>query len=428
MSTKENEPQNDYVKSLYDSSIEPKIATMLKKYINAEYYTFSDHVTLPKIFKNIENTNAYKAFAQNYEPFLMSIEPTVNELIRKRIQWFDLQRRINIVEYDFVVYEKKSYYPILFIEINGQTHLEKKQKIIDKFKRSLSEEYDIPMISLELFNSEDDFEIEQALKRELKNKTHFRNCPKYCYKCKQRMIEKKITSMNSTKIEYEYQCPNNCKNKNSQDIHVTKEYFKFPFNLKPDTDAESAITVRKYIYLLEGKYYCGNSKCKGTPFISLGIKDSEEPNKISVYEIDVSKANKDKKKQIQFIKEALPQEIWEYIDKNYLQQKYIPTFYQNLFDCNHCKQQVTAPTSIYKNIVDFTGTPHSLPKKRGLFNIPKSETPKPYSELRVMAYPLSEELKLDENWIKDQDIVYPLDKMVILESADGICYNDISQK
>lgn len=235
MSTKVNEPQNKDFKQLYDSSIESKIAAILKKYINAEYYTFSDHVTLPKIFKGIEAKKAYEIFKEDYKPYLekpdATDKSTLEDSIIQQIQRLDLQKRIDMMEYDFVVYEKKSYYPILFIEINGQTHLEKKQKIIDKFKRSLSEEYDIPMISLELFNSEDDHKIEQALKRELNNKTHFRNCPIYCYKCKQRMIEGKITSTNNPKIEYEYQCPNKCKNKNKQNIHVTKEYFKFPFNL-----------------------------------------------------------------------------------------------------------------------------------------------------------------------------------------------------
>lgn len=39
-----------------------------------------------------------------------------------------------------------------------------------------------------------------------------------------------------------------------------------------------------------------------------------------------------------------------------------------------------------------------MPKKKGILNIIKSETPKPYSKLRVIAYPLTEDVKL--NWSK----------------------------
>lgn len=107
----------------------------------------------------------------------------------------------------FVIFTKEFHMPVLFLEVNGGTHLTIPGKVImDSFKLALSQSKSIPLIRIPLYKSYTEEEIHAMLQQVLSEINIRKALPAYCPQCGNRL---KTLTNKQTKA-YFYIC-NKCK-------------------------------------------------------------------------------------------------------------------------------------------------------------------------------------------------------------------------
>ncbi|MCM1144602.1 MAG: DUF2726 domain-containing protein [Blautia sp.] len=155
---------------LWDSDAEQIVFECLQRFIDFEKFYIVPHILVSEVIKNFRK---YEQFENMYNKYC--------ELVNK--PGFS-NRHFELMHFDFVVYSKADYFPVLIVEADGQNHKTKQNVMyFDKFKNYIAEQYDIPLVRLELYHA--DIDIEAELKKRLENenlKDAF-NYPIYCWRC-----------------------------------------------------------------------------------------------------------------------------------------------------------------------------------------------------------------------------------------------------
>lgn len=215
---------NTDVLSRWDSPAEKLIFSLLKKYINTDYYSISTHVNLDRVFPALHRIHS---FEKEYYDFCA----IMNRLHMQESVHFDK------MHFDFVIYENRNDYPILIIEVNGKQHISSStKKHIDQFKNFISYKYDIPLRTLELYNSYPNEVVDTLLCILLNNASIAGNYSVYC-KCGTKLEYKSAAhEINGHKeIKYYYRCCN-CKKSNGKpltyNLSEIPSFFNIPFTIK----------------------------------------------------------------------------------------------------------------------------------------------------------------------------------------------------
>ncbi len=158
-------------RKLWDSDAEKIIFESLHTIINTDDFLIFPHMSVSAVFKDF---GKYEDFKKIYVRF--SDE-----------KWLD--NHFELTHFDFVIYNKSDYFPVLIIEADGAHHKTRPAVIhFDKFKNHLAEKNDIPLIRLELHNPDMDIEAELLKKLKAKNLNDPYNYPIYCWKCGKKFL------------------------------------------------------------------------------------------------------------------------------------------------------------------------------------------------------------------------------------------------
>lgn len=161
--------------SLWDSKAEQEVFKYLQGMINAEYFYIFPHMPISEVFKNFRK---YETFKDTYVKYC----ELVNDMTY-------VERHFELSHFDFTIYSRSGYFPVLIIEADGSRHKTNPSVIFfDKFKEYIALQYEVPFVRLELYNRDTD--IEQELKNKLKGK-NLRdpfNYPIYCWRCGQKFM------------------------------------------------------------------------------------------------------------------------------------------------------------------------------------------------------------------------------------------------
>lgn len=171
MNTDKNTKEEIIHRSLWDSEAEKVIFECLQTFINTDSFFIFPHMSVSTVFKDF---GKYEDYKEIYIKF--SDEKWQNT-------------HFELAHFDFVIYNKSDYFPVLIIEADGAHHKTRPSVIhFDKFKNHLAEKYDIPLVRLELHNP--DIDIEEELKRRLKDKNlnDPYNYPIYCRDCGKKLL------------------------------------------------------------------------------------------------------------------------------------------------------------------------------------------------------------------------------------------------
>lgn len=98
-------------------------------------------------------------------------------------------RHFELSHFDFTVYRRSDYFPVLIIEVDGVQHKTNPEIIFfDKFKNWIAEQKEVPLIRLALYEKNMDIraELEESLKNEKLNNVY--NYPVYCRRCGQKFL------------------------------------------------------------------------------------------------------------------------------------------------------------------------------------------------------------------------------------------------
>lgn len=158
-------------RKLWDSDAEKMIFEYLQGFINMDSFYIFPHMSVTAVFKDF---GKYEDYKESYVKFSDK-------------KWQDTH--FELAHFDFVIYNKSDYFPVLIIEADGAHHKNHPSTIhFDKFKNYLAEKYDIPLIRLELHNPNIDIEVELRKKLENKNLNDPYNYPIYCRDCGKKLL------------------------------------------------------------------------------------------------------------------------------------------------------------------------------------------------------------------------------------------------
>lgn len=161
--------------SIWDSKAEQEVFIGLQEMIAVEHYCIFPHMPISEVFKAFRK---YEVFKDTYVKYC--------ELVSEAGQ---MDKHFELLHFDFVIYRKISYLPVLIIEADGSRHKTKQSTIFfDKFKDYIALQYEVPLVRLELYNP--DIDIKEKLKKKLRDKdlNDPYNYPIYCRKCGKRLI------------------------------------------------------------------------------------------------------------------------------------------------------------------------------------------------------------------------------------------------
>ncbi len=162
-------------KQLWDSKAEEDVFGYLQQFINTEGFYICPHMPVSEVFKNFRK---YSAFKDTYLKFCELLnEPNQEE------------RHFELSHFDFTVYRKSDFFPVLIIEVDGAQHKTNPEIIFfDKFKTWIAEQKEVPIIRLALYETNMDIrsELEKKLKDEKLNSPY--NYPVYCWRCGQKFL------------------------------------------------------------------------------------------------------------------------------------------------------------------------------------------------------------------------------------------------
>lgn len=105
------------------------------------------------------------------------------------VNWQTTQRNMTGAYFDFTIYNKASYFPVLIVEADGTRHKTNPSVIFfDKFKDYIAAQYEIPLVRIELHQQ--NMDIETRLQDALigKNLNDPYNYPVYCWRCGKKFL------------------------------------------------------------------------------------------------------------------------------------------------------------------------------------------------------------------------------------------------
>lgn len=200
--------QNDFYRGLWDSKAEQDVFQCLHRIINIESFTIFPHLPISEVIKDFKK---YEAFQNTYKKFCKLVNDTDKH-----------DRHFELAHFDFTIYNKSSYFPVLIVEADGTRHKTNPSVIFfDKFKDYVAAQYEIPLVRVELHRQ--NMDIETRLQDALigKNLNDPYNYPVYCWKCGQKFLYQPkgaygsfyyCRSCNKTKTEKSVTLSNNIKN------------------------------------------------------------------------------------------------------------------------------------------------------------------------------------------------------------------------
>lgn len=160
-----------------DSPAEEIVYTYLEEMISSKY-VIETHCPLFAVL-NCEQ----KALIEKFRHFCLLFFDD-NDIQKSNF----LKNDISKTHFDFVIYTKDSHMPILFIEVNGSTHLNVSRKIMmDSFKSALAQSKSIPLIVIPLYKSYTNDEIYEILQNTLSEINIRKALPAYCLQCGSRL-------------------------------------------------------------------------------------------------------------------------------------------------------------------------------------------------------------------------------------------------
>ncbi len=167
-------PENN-LKKLWDSEAEEEVFQYLQQFVNTESFYICPHMPVSEVFKDLRK---YDIFKETYIKFC--------ELLKVPDQG---DRHFELSHFDFTVYRKSDYFPVLIIEVDGAQHKTNPEIIFfDKFKNWIAEQKEVPLIRLALYEANMDIrsELEESLKNKKLNNPY--NYPVYCRRCGQKFL------------------------------------------------------------------------------------------------------------------------------------------------------------------------------------------------------------------------------------------------
>lgn len=160
---------------IWDSNAEQEVFECLQKFLNRECFCVFPHMPISEVIKNFRR---YDNFKETYIKFCELVGDTDQQ-----------EKHFELSHFDFTIYNKSNYLPVLIIEADGSQHRTNPSVIFfDKFKDYIATQYEIPLIRLELYNR--DMDIEEELEKKLKGKNlnDPYNYPVYCWKCGKKLL------------------------------------------------------------------------------------------------------------------------------------------------------------------------------------------------------------------------------------------------
>lgn len=161
--------------SLWDSKAELEVFQCLQKVINTEEFYVFPHMPISEVFQEFRKYQNFK------DTYLKYCELT-NEMTY-------IEKHFELSHFDFTIYSKLRYLPVLIIEADGSHHKTDPSVIFfDKFKDYIATQHEVPMVRLELHKGNMDIQEELIKKLKEKNLGDPYNYPTYCRKCGKKLI------------------------------------------------------------------------------------------------------------------------------------------------------------------------------------------------------------------------------------------------
>lgn len=167
-------------RKLWDSDAEEKVFQHLQEFVNTDSFYIIPHILVSEVIKNFKK---YDYWEDTYKKYC--------EFIKEERK----DRHFELTHFDFVIYNKKDFMPVLIVEVDGARHKTNPSAIhFDKLKNYIAEQYEIPLARLELYNP--DIDIESGLKKILtdQNLNDPYNYPIYCWRCGKKFLYQKKKS------------------------------------------------------------------------------------------------------------------------------------------------------------------------------------------------------------------------------------------
>lgn len=197
-----------------DSEAELDVLNHLNDLIDSAHYVIFPHLSIAETFKNFLTFGELSEMYDNFCETKRMILPKAKILEMKK-------RKLELSHFDFVLFDKENYVPVLVIEVNGRSHAtDEITKASDAFKEYVCKQVlGRPFLTLELFESQKD--LKAALITAVKKSNFDRkyDYPIYCGHCGLKMdyLDKKDGS-------YYYRC----KHCQEEDREETRSPEKIP--------------------------------------------------------------------------------------------------------------------------------------------------------------------------------------------------------
>lgn len=161
--------------SLWDSEAEQEVFLHLQKIINTEKFQIFPHMPISEVFKEFRK---YEVFKQTYIKYCDLVDSADQQ-----------GKHFELSHFDFTVYGQTDFLPVLIIEADGARHKTDTSVIFfDKFKDYIASQHEVPLVRLELHNSNMDIKEELEKKVKSKNLSDPYNYPIYCKRCGKKFL------------------------------------------------------------------------------------------------------------------------------------------------------------------------------------------------------------------------------------------------
>lgn len=160
----------------WDSEAEKKVFFALNILINKQDFIIFPHQLCLKVFK--------MKMDEMKETFCGQLAVKRNPKLADNVQ-------LDLLHYDFVIYDKIAWKPILIVEINGSEHKKSKRQILDNFKSELAISEQIPLLVIDFSVYIPDEKIiayvEKNLRLKIEDELKNKGLPAYCEECGSRL-------------------------------------------------------------------------------------------------------------------------------------------------------------------------------------------------------------------------------------------------
>lgn len=161
--------------SLWDSKAELEVFRCLQGVINTKEFYIFPHMPISEVFQEFRKY-------ENFKDIYLKYCELANEMAY-------VEKHFELSHFDFTIYSRISFFPILIIEADGSRHKTDPSVIFsDKFKDYIASQHEVSMVRLELHNGNVDIKEELIKKLKEKNLNDPYNYPIYCKKCGKKFL------------------------------------------------------------------------------------------------------------------------------------------------------------------------------------------------------------------------------------------------